>query len=276
MQAPVSVVIPCFKCAETIERAVDSIAKQTLIPQEVILVNDASPDNTIDILQNLQNAYGKEWIKIIDLKENVGPGQARNFGWELASQDYLAFLDADDIWHPQKILIQYEWLQKNPQATLIGSIPPPITRSSADYQSLDLNYEINLVSKAKILRSNVFETSSVVVKKNTSYRFDQKKRYCEDHLLWTEICLDNHLCYLFTMPLTYIFKSFGSGGLTKSLWLMRSGYINNCWQLWQNSKINILSLGGLISYSLLKFLALLVLSPKLFSKVKTQSLMQAK
>jgi glycosyltransferase involved in cell wall biosynthesis len=279
MQAPVSVIIPCFKCAETIERAVDSIAKQTLIPQEVILVNDASPDHTIDILKKLQNIYGKiygkEWIKIIDLKKNVGPGQARNLGWESASQDYLAFLDADDAWHPQKISIQYEWLQKNTQVTLIGSIPPPVTPFSADYQSLDLNYKINLVSKAKILRCNVFETSSVVVRKNISYRFDPKKWYCEDHLLWTEICLDDHLCYLFTMPLTYIFKSFGSDGLTKSLWQMREGYISNCWQLWKNGRIDILTLGGLTSYSLLKFLALLVLSPKFFSKVKTQTLMQA-
>ena len=75
MKAPVSVIIPCFKCAETIERAIDSIAKQTLIPHEVILVNDASPDNTIDILKKLQNIYGKEWIKIIDLKKMLGQGR---------------------------------------------------------------------------------------------------------------------------------------------------------------------------------------------------------
>ena len=81
MQAPVSAVIPCYNCSATIEKAVDSIAKQTLIPQEVILVNDDSSDQTIDILQNLQNIYGKEWIKIINLKKNVGPGQARNLGW---------------------------------------------------------------------------------------------------------------------------------------------------------------------------------------------------
>ena len=59
MQAPVSAVIPCYNCSATIEKAVDSIAKQTLIPQEVILVNDDSSDQTIDILQNLQNNYGK-------------------------------------------------------------------------------------------------------------------------------------------------------------------------------------------------------------------------
>jgi glycosyltransferase involved in cell wall biosynthesis len=112
MQAPVSAVIPCYNCSETIEKAVDSIAKQTLIPQEVILVNDDSSDHTIDILQNLQNNYGKEWIKIIDLKQNVGPGQARNLGWESADQDYLAFLDADDIWLPEKLEKQIVEIKK--------------------------------------------------------------------------------------------------------------------------------------------------------------------
>ena len=68
MQAPVSVIIPCYNCSETIEKAVDSIAKQTLIPKEVILVNDNSPDQTIEILSL--------WIKHFELTFNIERGSS--------------------------------------------------------------------------------------------------------------------------------------------------------------------------------------------------------
>ena len=74
MAAPVSVVIPCYCCANTIQRAVESVANQTLPPQEIILVNDHSPDQTLASLRDLQNQYGADWVRIIDLEGNVGPG----------------------------------------------------------------------------------------------------------------------------------------------------------------------------------------------------------
>src|SRR5574340_1082572 len=117
-RAPVSVVIPCYCCSETIGRALVSIASQTMLPQEVILVEDASPDGgeTLGKLRHLAGEYGETFIvKVIALKENCGAGSARNRGWEAAGQPYIAFLDADDAWHPKKIELQYSWMCEHPE-----------------------------------------------------------------------------------------------------------------------------------------------------------------
>ena len=82
-EAAVSVVIPCFRCAATVGRAVESVASQTLRPAEVVLVDDCSTDDTGLELGRLQRHYGAAWIKILKLARNVGPGGARNAGGDL-------------------------------------------------------------------------------------------------------------------------------------------------------------------------------------------------
>jgi len=123
MYVPVSVVIPCYCCEDTIERAVVSVMSQTALPGEVILVDDASPDHgrTLSKLQELQERFrDKTHIEIIALKNNSGPSVARNAGWGTATQPYIAFLDADDAWHTQKLEIQYEWMKEHPEIALTG------------------------------------------------------------------------------------------------------------------------------------------------------------
>ena len=63
--APVSVIIPCYNCKDTVERAVKSVFDQTLQPREVILVDDASSDGTLDYLMVLRDQYGSSWLKVI-------------------------------------------------------------------------------------------------------------------------------------------------------------------------------------------------------------------
>lgn len=99
MRAPVSVVIPCYCCADTIDKAVESVWKQTWRPYEVILVEDSSKDHgaTRMALSNIIDRYPGGWIKLILLDKNKGPGNARNIGWEASTQRYIAFLDADGM-----------------------------------------------------------------------------------------------------------------------------------------------------------------------------------
>ena len=87
---PISVVIPCFGCARTIERAVASVAAQRQRPLEVIVVNDASPDDTAQVSQRLKASYPTGWIRQITLATNQGAASARNAGWEAAAGQYVA------------------------------------------------------------------------------------------------------------------------------------------------------------------------------------------
>jgi glycosyltransferase involved in cell wall biosynthesis len=262
MQAPVSAIIPCYNCSKTIEKAVDSIAKQTLIPQEIILVNDDSSDQTIDILQNLQNTYGKEWIKIIDLKKNVGPGQARNIGWELASQDYLAFLDADDIWHPQKLEIQFSWMKRNPEIDFSGH--PILTyQENQDFSSSflnNLNKNPKVISKMRLLTSNIFPTPSWLFKSSLSKKFKQEY-FGEDYLWLLENYFSNHKMVFFNLPLCYCLRpQYSQGGLSGALWSMEKAELKAYQEIWKNHHISNLEYGLISLYSLMKYSRRILLS----------------
>ncbi|WP_027402945.1 glycosyltransferase family 2 protein [Aphanizomenon flos-aquae] len=267
METSVSVIIPCYNCSNTIERSVDSIAKQSLNPGEVILINDGSKDNTWEILQKLQNKYDKNWIKIIDLKSNSGPSVTRNVGWDLATQDYIAFLDADNAWHPEKIAFQYLWMCANPHVLVCGHEPPRSISNSYPLEPTLLNKEFKTcaVTKNQILMSNPFETSSIMLRRDINYRFDSGQRYCEDYFLWMQICLDNHSLYLLDVQLTYVYKIPKS--LSSNLVKMRLGDISNFWKLWKSDKITFQNMIFLTGRSLLKFIILLI-SPKFHANTK--------
>ena len=81
----VSVIIPCYRCASTIRRAIQSVINQTQKPAEVVLVDDASADETLVVLRELEEQY-PDWIKVIALTENKGAASARNAGWAMANQ----------------------------------------------------------------------------------------------------------------------------------------------------------------------------------------------
>lgn len=89
----VSIIIPCYNCATTLRRCLDSVFSQTYRNIEVIAINDGSKDNTLEILKEYDKKYTN--LKIID-KANNGVSSARNDGMEIATGDYIQFLDSDD------------------------------------------------------------------------------------------------------------------------------------------------------------------------------------
>lgn len=224
--APISVIIPCYCCGDTIERAVKSVWEQSWKPYEVLLIDDGSEDNTIDVLIRLQYNYPKNWIKIISLETNKGPGYARNIGWEQASQEYIAFLDSDDAWHPKKIEIQLKWMLKNPDIVLTGHAYEIRKYNHFGYYDniCDENhFRVIYVSSKKILLSNVFSTPTVILKKDIPFRF-YEKRFSEDYLLWLMIVLHGYKTAYIELPLTYLFKyPYGEGGLSGALYKMEKG-----------------------------------------------------
>jgi glycosyltransferase involved in cell wall biosynthesis len=255
MYAPVSVIIPCYRCSETIERAVASVAKQTLQPAEIILVDDGSGDSTLEVLQKIQQDYGKHWIKVAALKTNSGPAVARNTAWELAKYDYLAFLDADDAWHPKKIATQYAWMQQNPDIVLSGH--PAVVRNpytQFTHPPMPANITSQIIDRNKILVSNQFCTSSVMIQRGITQRFNPNFRYSQDYLLWLEIILDSHPASVISFPIAYYFKPpFGAGGQTKNLLNGKVAEDKIYRYLWQVQKISFLEFYFLSLWSLAKY-----------------------
>jgi glycosyltransferase involved in cell wall biosynthesis len=105
--ASVSVVIPTYNSSATLVAAIESVRTQTSVPAQIIVVDDASTDDTLFRLEML----GGPDLSILRHTENRGGAAARNRGIEAASGDFIAFLDADDLWAPQKLELQLEALR---------------------------------------------------------------------------------------------------------------------------------------------------------------------
>ncbi len=260
MYVPVSVVVPCYCCEDTIERAVVSVMSQTALPGEVILVDDASPDHgrTLSKLQELQERFrDKTHIEIIALKNNSGPSVARNAGWGTATQPYIAFLDADDAWHPQKLEIQYGYMCNFPDVVMTGH--DWIVRRRDDSFVDDIlpqKWKIKCISKWRfILISKYFITPTVMVKRSVVHRFPCDLRYAEDRFLWLEIISDNNKAAYIDLPLTYLFKApYGDAGLTRNIFAMEKGELVGFTRLYDMKLINLIEFTIGFSFSLIKFI----------------------
>ena len=191
--APVSVVVPCFRCTATIDDAVASIAAQTLRPAEVLLVEDCSGDDTLAALHRIAAAYEAGWIKVLALPGNGGPSRARNAGWQQAQQPYIAFLDADDSWGPRKLELQMAALESDPAIALIAHrmlVRPRGTAVPVPRPPV----HVEVVDRRTLLLRNPFPTASVVLRRDLPFRFDEDFRRSEDYLLWSQIAFSGHRC----------------------------------------------------------------------------------
>lgn len=257
--AAVSVVVPCYRCARTIERAIASVAAQTLRPAEVILVDDASGDETRSVLNKLSQQYDPGWIKLVFLDQNVGAGSARNAGWAVATQSYVAFLDADDAWHFRKIEIQYGYMLALPDVVLCGHGFRLLKQGVLPYWDVELGHAKE-ISKWTMLMSNQFVTPSVMIKRGVRHRFAPGQRYMEDHMLWLGVVCGGDRVVKLPAALAAIYKDpFGVTGLSSRVWLMERSDLGNYRRLYRDAHINAAQLGILVAYSLLKYVRRLVI-----------------
>lgn len=252
---PVSVVIPCYNAQDTLRRALASVAAQSAKVLEVIAVDDASTDGTGLILRGLQEEYGPDWLKLIVFKRNRGVAAARNAGWEAASGECIAFLDADDTWHPRKIALQHGVMRLNADASVSAhrhtfAEPAPEPGSLA----------VSAVTAQALLWRNRFVTPSVMLRRTLRRRFREGQRHMEDHLLWMELAFDGERILLIDSALATLYKpAFGAGGLSGQLWSMECAELANYRVLWREKRIGSVLLATLWAWSAAKFARRIVL-----------------
>lgn len=116
-QVTVSVIIPAYNSATTIVRALDSVRAQSDVGAEVIVIDDASTDHTIEVVKAA--IQPGENIRLITMSRNGGASAARNAGIREAQGRYLAFLDADDVWLPGKLSKQVAAIEADPDVTVV-------------------------------------------------------------------------------------------------------------------------------------------------------------
>ena len=112
----ISVVIPCYNAEQTIQETISSVLAQTFTDFEILVINDGSTDGTVSVLKQIVD----DRLKVFSV-ENSGPQRSRNRGIEKARGEYIALIDADDLWTSDKLASQLQALQNTPEAAVAYS-----------------------------------------------------------------------------------------------------------------------------------------------------------
>jgi glycosyltransferase involved in cell wall biosynthesis len=260
----ISVIIPAYNAEKTIRRALNSVENQTMLPKEVIVIDDCSSDQTNAIIREYMNT-SKLNIRHEIQPTNAGAGSARNVGWLVASEKYVAFLDADDMWHPRKLEIQFEAME-NADDCFMSSHYRHVTDSEVwtDVQ-VDSSNQRFFTFQDFLIR-NRCATPSVMVKRDITTRFLPGKRYAEDYLLWLQIAALYGPVLFIDLPLVHCSNPiYGGSGLSGNLKQMHKG---------ESSALLQLKKEGLISFSTYVFYAIWWNSKYLFRQLDNKLLKQ--
>lgn len=185
-----SIIIPLFNKEKSIQLTLNSALDQTFNDFEVIVVDDGSTDESVKKAKEIEDPR----IKLVQ-KENEGVCSARNRGIELARHDYIAFLDADDIWEPDYLSEQHRLIHDLPDAVLWGCAYGHLEgeeKTNVDHLLPD-DYRDYIKDYFKIKRStDLFCSSSVVVHKSAFVKaglFDTRIQFSEDLDMWYRIII---------------------------------------------------------------------------------------
>jgi glycosyltransferase involved in cell wall biosynthesis len=198
---PVSVVIPTYNRMSLLGRALDSIFRQTLRPDEIIIVNDGSTDETVEKVHNFM-AHAPVEIHLISTT-NRGPAAARNTAILASKNEFIAFLDSDDHWLKNKIKLQYNNLKENKEFS-ISHTKERWLRRGKHLNQKQIHIPRHGDIFAHCLKLCAVGMSTVMVRKTLFEKvgfFDETMMCCEDYDLWLRVSC-NHPFLLIDSPLT--------------------------------------------------------------------------
>jgi glycosyltransferase involved in cell wall biosynthesis len=201
-----SIIIPTYNAEKYIEETIESALRQTETNTEIIVVDDGSKDNTVNVVKKI----GHSKITIIS-QPNSGVSVARNYGAKYSSGEILAFLDADDIWMSEKLMVQKDKLIKGYNIVYTNRINfgdigdlPHIQTEIEDMPEGDI-FE-------KLLLGNMITNSSVVIRKNNFMAlngFNIDLLTCEDWDLWLRCSMQDRIGFCSEPLVKYRLHSAG-------------------------------------------------------------------
>ncbi|MCC8423980.1 glycosyltransferase [Mucilaginibacter sp. UR6-11] len=223
----VSIIMPAFNAAATISASVESVLAQTYRNWELIIINDGSSDNTVGLATKYAQADNR--IVVVDLKKNGGLPNARNQGINKATGDFVAFLDSDDTWAPEKLNKQVNFHLKQPTIKIShtgfdlfnagGVVKRPLKRI------VEFNYKKSGNLIPSIYCKNSVGVLTVMADKELIQKvggFDINLWTMEDQDLWIRIAkLGEEFGYINEDLASY---RLGSGGITNKINKYKNAY----------------------------------------------------
>ena len=234
----VSIIMPAFNCGDFIGTTLDSVINQSYKNWEVIVVDDCSTDNTADVVQEYIKKDNR--IKYHKLEKNSGAAVARNKAVDLAAGKYMAFLDSDDVWFPEKLTKQIGFMEENDYGFTCTSY------TKIDEQGEYLNRTI--IAQPRRDYDGVLKTcpgnSTVIYNAEKLGKFkipDIKKR--NDYVMWLQVIKKEKYLYGIEEPLgSHRIRTEGISSNKKSL-------VGYHWKVYREiEKLSLLKSSYLIVY----------------------------
>ena len=240
----IDIILPNYNSSEFIEKTIDSVIGQTHKNWNLIIIDDCSDEKTKKIL----NKYSQNKnIKIIFLDKNKGPAFCRNHALDLSKSEYVAFLDSDDVWFPDKLIKQINFMKKNNYNFTYTNYTPYKGEKSIDISNQDSIRPREKYNFESFIKDTSIATSTMMIKGELAkkYKFTDTK-ICEDYFYKCSILKE--IGYAYCLNESYTLYRIRKDSL-------QSNKLRNLYWIWKiNSKFNKLNffknLNSVISISL--------------------------
>ncbi|MEZ2441253.1 glycosyltransferase family 2 protein [Chitinophaga sp. RCC_12] len=210
-QANISVVSANYNNGKYLRQFIDSLMNSSLLPREIIVVDDGSKDDSVRILTEI--AGETEILKPVFLNKNQGFANALNAGLKMASGDYILRLDPDDFVHEDRIRLQYELLERNRELDVVGSNAAYFdsdtgkiifkTNFPATYEEIKKRYHTAMHG---VLHGTVMGKTALFQK----YGYQQEYVPAEDYAIFARMIADGAVMQNLTASLTFVRIHAGS------------------------------------------------------------------
>ncbi len=223
----VSIIMPVYNAEAFLDEAINSVFNQTYPNWELIVVNDGSTDNSLAIIERLQN----EKVRFFT-QPNAGVSAARNRAMSVMKGDYFCFLDGDDVLPPKSIEARIALFLNNESIAFVdGTVQymnKPLTETIRIYKP---NYEGNPLKQLLILSSKCFAGLTWMIKRRSVHiAMRENIRYGEDLLLFMELARDGGL-YTYTTEVVLYYRQHENSAM-KNLEALENGY----WKIYEHIK----------------------------------------
>ncbi|AJC49332.1 glycosyltransferase family 2 protein [Allofrancisella guangzhouensis] len=223
----VSIVVPTYNAEQFIVETIFSVINQTYVDWEIIVVDDCSTDNTKKLVKELINQDSR--ICLIELDKNFGgPAGPRNHGVKKSRGEYIAFLDSDDIWHPQKLEIQMSIICNDAINFVCSQMQDFKAFGELKFNEYCKGTNYTMITSFKLQMRDLIPTSSVLIKKSLLLKepFEQNIEYkaVEDYHCWMRVINHTKFCAKVDNKLLFYRRSDGQISSSK-LYMTRKVYM---------------------------------------------------
>ncbi len=229
----VSIIMPAYNAQRFIGRAINSVLNQTFLDWELLIVDDGSTDGTAGYVKY---HYSSPQIKLFT-QSNQGPASARNAGIEHAQGEFIAFLDADDCWRPNKLSLQIPLFATDSTGVVYGDAELVGGKIEGYSTFFAINPPASGRVTSQLVRRNFIPMLTAVIRRDLLRKiggFDSDLRAAEDYDVWLRASFHTDFSYSPEIVAEYTIHTESTTSKSELMWTSELQALRKCWGVRQN------------------------------------------